>query len=111
MERYKLWHLHKKHDGGDGWDNGKRQPNELSSQIDELETQLIQQNQFDDDKDLFRDESGDEEETNKNNQTLIPYVPQNRCTKGCIEERQASKEGALITLTNLSHDKARWDRI
>ena len=37
MEMYKLWQLHKKHDG-DGGDKDKRQLEELSSQILELQT-------------------------------------------------------------------------
>ena len=55
-----------------------RQPNEMRVQISELQTQLTKKAESDNNTDLFSSESEkeDEEQSNKNNQALIPYVRQ-----------------------------------
>ena len=75
MERYKIWHLRKRHGVG-GRDKGKRQLEELSSQISELQTQLTKQKQIDNEEDLFSSGSEEEGESNKTNQELFPFVRQ-----------------------------------
>ena len=77
-------------DGGTGVSSGdnKRQLEELSSQqIAELKTQINNQNQSNNEEDLF-ESSKDEEETNKKNASLVPYVRQNLATQKRILKKR-----------------------